>query len=205
MPRGVNKKPLESFCIGCGRMYPIDDFYKSPNPHHANGVQPYCRDCGNRLTQEYLKKYGNMEAAIFYTCADMGVPFVRKLFDIYMNRIKDYKSANYWGNYTMGFSANKSKAEKEAWTGFDGTDTDYKDIASIQKSEITYQLESNRTARHHKRETGKKAYKQEYNQGIGKCNEKGRYKIMKVSTLAGRNRADGTNRIATERKDTEHE
>lgn len=135
MPRGVNKKPLESFCIGCGRMYPIDDFYKSPNPHHANGVQPYCRDCGNRLTQEYLKKYGNMEAAIFYTCADMGVPFVRKLFDIYMNRIKDYKSANYWGNYTMGFSANKSKAEKEAWTGFDGTDTDYKDIASIQKSE----------------------------------------------------------------------
>jgi hypothetical protein len=33
---------------------------------------------------------------------------------MYMGRIKDYKAKNYWGNYTMGFQANKSKAEKEA-------------------------------------------------------------------------------------------
>ena len=135
MARSANIKPVESFCIGCGRMYPIEDFYKSPNPHHANGVQPYCRECSNKLAQEYLKKYGNMEAAIFYTCADMGVPFVRKLYDMYMARIKDYKAKSYWGNYTMGFQTKKTKAEQEAWVGFDGTDVDFKDIASIQKSE----------------------------------------------------------------------
>ena len=76
-----------------------------------------------------------MEAAIFYTCADMGVPFVRKLYNMYMTNIKDYKTKSYWGNYTRCFQANKTKAEKEAWTGFDGTDVDFKDIASIQKSE----------------------------------------------------------------------
>lgn len=141
MPKGTNIKPVESFCVGCGRMYPIEDFYKSPNPHHANGVQPYCKECSNQLVNEYLKKYGNMEAAIFYTCADMGVPFIKKMYDSYLNRIKEYKAKSYWGNYTMGFQANRSKAEKEAWKGFDATDVDFRDIASIQKSERAIQEE----------------------------------------------------------------
>lgn len=141
MPKGTNIKPVESFCVGCGRMYPIEDFYKSPNPHHANGVQPYCKECSNQLVNEYLKKYGNMEAAIFYTCADMGVPFIKKMYDSYLNRIKEYKAKSYWGNYTMGFQANRSKAEKEAWKGFDATDVDFRDIASIQKSEKAIQEE----------------------------------------------------------------
>ena len=143
MPKGTNIKPVESFCVGCGRMYPIEDFYKSPNPHHANGVQPYCKECSNQLVNEYLKKYGNMEAAIFYTCADMGVPFIKKMYDSYLNRIKEYKAKSYWGNYTMGFQANRSKAEKEAWKGFDATDVDFRDIASIQKSERAIQEELN--------------------------------------------------------------
>ena len=141
MPKGTSIKPVESFCVGCGRMYPIEDFYKSPNPHHANGVQPYCKECSNQLVNEYLKKYGNMEAAIFYTCADMGVPFIKKMYDSYLNRIKEYKAKSYWGNYTMGFQANRSKAEKEAWKGFDATDVDFRDIASIQKSEKAIQEE----------------------------------------------------------------
>ena len=141
MPKGTRIKPVESFCVGCGRMYPIEDFYKSPNPHHANGVQPYCKECSNQLVNEYLKRYGNMEAAIFYTCADMGVPFIKKIYDSYLNRIKEYKAKSYWGNYTMGFQANRSKAEKEAWKGFDATDVDFRDIASIQKSEKAIQEE----------------------------------------------------------------
>ena len=141
MPKGTSIKPVESFCVGYGRMYPIEDFYKSPNPHHANGVQPYCKECSNQLVNEYLKKYGNMEAAIFYTCADMGVPFIKKMYDSYLNRIKEYKAKSYWGNYTMGFQANRSKAEKEAWKGFDATDVDFRDIASIQKSEKAIQEE----------------------------------------------------------------
>ena len=141
MAKRTSREPLESFCIGCGRMYPIEDFYKSPNPRHALGVQPYCKECANEMVQSYLKKYGNMEAAIFYTCADMGVPFIKKMYDSYLNRIKEYKAKSYWGNYTMGFQANRSKAEKEAWKGFDATDVDFRDIASIQKSERAIQEE----------------------------------------------------------------
>ena len=110
MPKGTNIKPVESFCIGCGRMYPIEDFYKSPNPHHANGVQPYCKECSNQLVNEYLKKYGNMEAAIFYTCADMGVPFIKKMYDSYLNRIKDGFKAVLGYNGT-GFFRNCTNLE----------------------------------------------------------------------------------------------
>jgi hypothetical protein len=135
MAKAVAVKPVESFCIKCGRMLPIEDFYKSPNPNHALGVQPYCKSCANGLTNSYLKKYGNMEAAIFFTCADMGVPFIKKIYDTFSARLKELNISSYWGNYTSGFQANRSKAEKEAWVSFDATDVDYKDIVSIQKSE----------------------------------------------------------------------
>lgn len=135
-------KPVESFCLKCGRMLPIEEFYKSPNPNHAIGVQPYCKGCANELVNLYLKKYKSMEAAIYYTCADMGVPFIRKLFNTYMEKIKNFKTtANYWGNYTNQFQQNRSKAEKEAWINFAATDTDFKDIAQIQKAEKAIQDE----------------------------------------------------------------
>lgn len=132
----VSAKPVESFCIKCGRMLPIEDFYKSTNPNHGLGVQPYCKSCGNDLVNIYLKKHGSMEAAIFYTCADMGVPFIRKLFTLYMDKVKDFKStSNYWGNYTVQFQQSRTKAEKELWKDFSATDVDYKDIAQLQKAE----------------------------------------------------------------------
>ena len=39
----------ESYCIGCGRPYTLEKFYKSPNPLHHNGVLPYCKDCCNSI------------------------------------------------------------------------------------------------------------------------------------------------------------
>lgn len=138
----VSAKPVESFCIKCGRMLPIEDFYKSTNPNHGLGVQPYCKSCGNDLVNIYLKKHGSMEAAIFYTCADMGVPFIRKLFTLYMDKVKDFKStSNYWGNYTVQFQQSRTKAEKELWKDFSATDVDYKDIAQLQKAERAIQDE----------------------------------------------------------------
>lgn len=142
MARGVGVKPVESFCLRCGRMLPIEDFYKSPNPNHKLGVQPYCKGCANDLVNMYLKIHGSMEASIYYTCADMGMPFIRKLFVSYMDKIKSFKAtANYWGNYTNQFQQNRSKAEKEAWKNFSATDVDYKDIAQIQKSEKAIEQE----------------------------------------------------------------
>ena len=59
----ADKLPItESYCIGCGRPYTLDKFYKSPNPLHYNGVLPYCKDCCNRMVHSYIKKYGNLES-----------------------------------------------------------------------------------------------------------------------------------------------
>lgn len=138
----VSAKPTESFCLKCGRMLPIEEFYKSPNPNHELGVQPYCKSCGNQLVNLYLEKHKSMEAAIYFTCADMGVPFIRKLYNSYHEKIKTFKTtANYWGNYTNQFQQNHTKAEKEAWINFAATDTDFKDIAQIRKAEKAIQDE----------------------------------------------------------------
>ena len=49
------RKPEDSFCVKCGRPYPIDYFYKSPNPNHTKGVLPYCKDCCNEMIHKNLK------------------------------------------------------------------------------------------------------------------------------------------------------
>ena len=70
----------ESYCIGCGRVYGIESFFKSPNSMHCNGVVPYCKECNKRIAKKYLKEYQNLESAIWLTCAEVGVPFIRKVF-----------------------------------------------------------------------------------------------------------------------------
>ena len=68
----ADKLPItESYCIGCGRPYTLDKFYKSPNPLHYNGVLPYCKDCCNRMVHSYIKKYGNLESALWMSCANV--------------------------------------------------------------------------------------------------------------------------------------
>lgn len=142
MARNVTQKITESYCIGHGRILNIDDFYKSPNPNHENKVLPYCKDCVQKICKSYIKKYGTIEAAVYFTCAEMGIPFVRKVYQNFQERIAKYKNVNnYFGNYLQSLYAIATKGEKEKWVDFGASDVDLKDIKSLQKAEKNIELE----------------------------------------------------------------
>lgn len=135
-------KITESYCIRHGRMLDIDDFYKSPNPNHETKVLPYCKSCLQDICKKYIKKYGNIESAIYFTCAEIGVPFVKKAYDAFEERIERYKNVhNYFGNYLQSLYSIQTKADKEKWTDFGASDIDLNDIKSLRKADKAIELE----------------------------------------------------------------
>ena len=135
----------ESFCLKCGRMYPLDKFFKSNNPNHHSGVLPYCKDCCAEMVKDRIKLYGNLESALWMTCADNGVPFVRKIYEKLEDELakrnsKPTKTYNYLGNYLrlLAISGNANKR----WKSFDDTDVAFGDIANIQKHEQSIRAEA---------------------------------------------------------------
>ena len=97
----------ESFCVGCGRTYAIESFYKSPNPLHYNGVLSYCKECCNSISRKHLKDYANLESAMWMSCAELSIPFIRKVFngleDALSIKGKVGRGYNYVGNYLKIF------------------------------------------------------------------------------------------------------
>lgn len=130
------RRITESYCINHGRFLPIDDFYKSNNPMHENGVLPFCKNCMNKIFQRHLKNYNTLEAACYFTCAEVGVPFIKQVYDNFAIQIKKYESTtNYFGVYYAGFQQKLSAANREKWTDFGATNIDFKDIASVHAME----------------------------------------------------------------------
>lgn len=131
----------ESYCIGCGRMYPISSFYKSDNPMHYNKVLPYCKDCCNQMVHDYIKRYQNLESALWMSCAVIGVPFVKRAFDTLEKKIdsttksgkKIGKQYNYIGTYIASMKACKKNADQ--WETFADTDVSFGDISNVRKHE----------------------------------------------------------------------
>ena len=133
----------ESYCIGCGRMYPIESFYKSPNPLHHNKVLPYCKDCCNRMVHDYIKHYQSLESALWMSCSVVGLPFVKKAFEGLENKIaqkdKIGKNYNYIGNYIQVMNVNRKNSDR--WESFADTDVSFGDIQNIRKHEESIQAE----------------------------------------------------------------
>lgn len=133
----------ESFCIGCGRTYAIESFYKSPNPLHHNGVLPYCKDCCNAISRKHLKDYANLESAIWMSCAELSVPFIKKVFcgleESLSDKGKIGRKYNYIGNYMKIFSQNRKA--KDHWESFADTDVSFGDIENVKKHEDSIRQE----------------------------------------------------------------
>ena len=127
----------ESYCIGCGRMYPIGSFYKSPNPLHYNKVLPYCKDCCNSLVHKYIKRYENLESSMWITCATIGIPFIKSVFlgleDKISKTDKIGAKYNYIGNYMRLMNSQKKKSNH--WEDFADTDVSFGDIETVKKHE----------------------------------------------------------------------
>ena len=140
MARGSAKTKV-SFCNDCRREYLLENFYKTKNPFHKNGVTLYCKDCCEEIVQYYLKQTGTLETAIWFTCSQIGVPFIRKVYDEFEKRIQTFKDKsgkedneyNLFANYYNCLIKNESKVDN--WNDFSATDVALGDIQSLRKSE----------------------------------------------------------------------
>ena len=70
-------------CLNCGLHGKVSQFYRSNNATHIHNscYIPYCKDCLTEFYNEYYKKTGRSDLAIFYLCRKADVFFSIKLFE----------------------------------------------------------------------------------------------------------------------------
>jgi len=107
-------KYYASWCIGCNMELSLDEFFKSENPMHATKCVPYCKTCAKKIFEKYKKITGNTEASIYYTCAELGIPFISRAYDLYERKLLDKKgtaSFSHMGIYMSCLELIKTKTD----------------------------------------------------------------------------------------------
>lgn len=138
-------KLLDNYCVYCGREHAVEDFYKSFNPYHTSGYIPYCKESARKIYDNYLVKTGNVESALWYTCSEIGIPFITKVYKAVLERVKNLgpgKDYNYIGIYITFLHRLKTKVDK--WDTFYRTDVSLDQVSSVSKSEEAINKEAQR-------------------------------------------------------------
>jgi len=129
------KSVVMGYCVNDSREYPSDRFYEHKNIElFPKGLVPYCKDCCNAMLKYYLKKTGTLEASMWYVCARLDIPFIKRVFETVQDRNKDINKfldnyyAYLWGCHSM-------KKVLDTWESFADSDVDFKDISGVTKSD----------------------------------------------------------------------
>lgn len=114
-----------SYCIKHDRSLPVNQFYPSSNSAHK-GYVPYCKECCQAIYEKHYEHFQDMEAALWFTCADMGIPFIEHLY----NRTKGVLSRKKTGKPVEEYinCMRTYRGKPKAWNDFSDTDTSFGDI-----------------------------------------------------------------------------
>ena len=129
------KSSVMCMCIRDGREYPSDRFYEHKNLEiFPKGYVPYCKDCCNDMLQYYLKKTGTIEASMWYVCALLDIPFIKRVFEKTQSKqvgsdkfIETYYNL-LWGNFSM-------KKALDTWESFSDSDISFEEISGVTKTD----------------------------------------------------------------------
>lgn len=148
-------KPKFSTCVACNREYAIEQFYEKNTKtfvdNFSNGYLCYCKKCCEEMLKYYIKKTGTLQSGLYYTCARLDVPFVRRPYDStirmrdnIMNKNKnpkedtDYDIFKWYYSFLWGNSTTMKPTD--IWNGFIDSDMKPQDDESV-KSKEAIQLE----------------------------------------------------------------
>ena len=156
----IKKTNVMVFCPMCNCESESVNFYESQNPHDGcefnkdGSVKKigYVRYCKNHIAKcylDYLKK-GNMQSAIYFTCALTDTPFIKEVYDRYIElrneKIKSgkltptqLKTYNDFAKYREQLRTMKKAMDN--WNDFSDTNVDYKDIMGLKKPDIALEAE----------------------------------------------------------------
>lgn len=141
------KSSVMCMCIKDGREYPSDRFYEHKNLEiFPKGYVPYCKDCCNDMLQYYLKKTGTIEASMWYVCALLDIPFIKRVFEKTqeLNRDTDKFVETYynllWGSRSMKKALDTWESFSDSDVGFEEISTTVKDVEAIKIQRDTLEL-----------------------------------------------------------------
>lgn len=138
MATKVKPKSVMCYCVQDSREYPSDRFYPHANTDlFPSGYIPYCKDCCNDMLRYYLKKTGTMESAMWYVCARLDMPFIKRVFEAALavknnaqtksgKADEEYNFVDYYYNYLWG--TRSMKKALDTWDSFADSDVDYNEI-----------------------------------------------------------------------------
>lgn len=137
----VPKNVKESYCAIHRRNLPVEDFYKSPNPLHGNGVLLYCKDCCITIMEKNLRRFSSVEKALWYTCAELGIPFRSAVYEKLDERLKSNagRKINYLGEYLRLLNIIQTKTDK--WQSFSDTDISMGEFSALQDANFKRESE----------------------------------------------------------------
>ena len=91
-----------------------------------------------------IKKYQSLEHAMWVSCAEVGIPFVRRVFTYLEEKVKANgkvsRGYNYMGNYLQLMKMYRKKSDH--WESFADTDVALGEIETVQKHELSIQAEA---------------------------------------------------------------
>lgn len=129
------KSSVMCMCIKDGREYPSDRFYEHKNLEiFPKGYVPYCKDCCNDMLQYYLKKTGTIEASMWYVCALLDIPFIKRVFEKTqeLNRDTDKFIETY---YNLLWGSRSMKKTLDTWESFSDSDVGFEEISGVTKTD----------------------------------------------------------------------
>ena len=129
------KSSVMCMCIRDGREYPSDRFYEHKNTEiFPKGYIPYCKDCCNDMLQYYLKKTGTIEASMWYVCALLDIPFIKKVFEkVQEKQVSVDKFVETYYNVLWGFGSIKKTLD--TWESFADSDVSFQEISGVTKTD----------------------------------------------------------------------
>lgn len=103
-------------CICCGTSNQ-QNFYQSRDKHKSFfGKLPYCKNCVKDIYDYYLKKYKEMNMAIYYTCRKVDIPYIHTAYTGAVENIKNPNSKIQGEDAILqAYMKNLSFSEKNGW------------------------------------------------------------------------------------------
>ena len=103
----VEEDKIEYLCYCCGERKKKTLFYTSSDPFNGVGVNPFCKNCIERIARNYNPKTGNYgevtKASLCDALERMDLPYLDKLWEASYNEVHDpglkQPKTNVWAGY----------------------------------------------------------------------------------------------------------
>lgn len=113
----VENEKVTMYCLCCGNSSK-SNFYMTKDKHRAFlGRIPYCKDCIQKIYEEYLRKYNNdINLAVYYTTRKIDIPYIHTAFVGALENVRNPNSRIFGEDSIMkAYMKNLAFAEKNGW------------------------------------------------------------------------------------------